>query len=703
MRPAARFVIALCLSLFVGSVSADTPSAAAWPGFSEGSAIRVTSRLAFYEDAAGRADAGEILAMYRSGTLPALGRDFLNEGYTASTFWLVLPIPRGAEGRRLILFATNVGMYRLDGFLPRADGSFERSSGSYLEPYRGRAQPLINPALSFVAPGNEAGSSGVFIFKLRSDSGLNTSFTLADELGVYKYKYARAVLIESVFAVLLAMLAYSILVMIIAKEREYFYYLLLLVFYILYLADLQGLDFQFLIPAVSGSWIRIVSPLLGSCALLLSSVFTKVFLGIDRRTRIMDCCVFTVMALALSLGVLSVSGLRYDIVSRYGNDSAALIVLVEIALAIVRTAQGYRPARIFLVANLGVVAGVFTYSLSINGVLPDNLVTSGASLIGQALQLILFAASLAFKLNLEKSERIAAQENLILHDVAFRKFVPFEFIEFLGKKEITEISLGQHVEKRMSVMFADIRSFTSLSEAMTPRETFDFINAFLKRIVPAVKDYGGFIDKFIGDAIMALFPHEPDEALQAAIEIQQSITDYNEERAERGEVPIRAGIGMHTGSLMLGIIGDEERHESTVISDAVNLASRVEKLNKFFGTSILITEETFKNLEDPLAFKYRFLGRVKIKGKTQNSSLFEVFGGEAEDLRMRKLNTQREFEQGLVAYLMRDFPRARALFAGVIRANREDRAALFYYAQAKHAMVSPPPVSWDGTVDAGSA
>ena len=407
------------------------------------------------------------------------------------------------------------------------------------------------------------------------------------------------------------------------------------------------------------------------------------------------------MAASAILGLLAISGLRYDLVSQYGNDLSSFVAVALIAITVARIVQGFKPARFFLAANLGVVLGVVTYDLAVNGLLKNGFLAWNSILLGQALQLVLLSASLAFKLYLEKSQRITAQATLLEHEAAFRRFIPFEFLEFLGKSEISEVSLGQNVEKEMSVMFADIRSFTSLSEAMTPRENFDFINDYLSRIVPTVKDYGGFIDKFMGDSIMALFPHEAGDALRAAVEMQQAITDYNEERAARGDVSIRAGIGLHTGRLMLGIIGDEERLESTVISDAVNLASRVEKLNKFFGTSILITEETFKATNDPLGFQYRFLGRVKVKGKSESSSIFEVFGGETEELRSRKLATQRDFEQGLVAYLLREFPRARALFAEVLRANREDRAAFYYYVHAKRAMESPPGSDWDGTIEAG--
>jgi adenylate cyclase len=700
MKAATRALLILGLALLSARVPAGAESG---PGIG-GSRLDVAPRLYVYEDLSGGADPGSILGLYRDGRLPPLGRDSLDEGYTRAAFWLVLPLPEGLDAGRLFLYATDMGLYRMELFVPRADGSFDRVEGSYADPYAERAVPLINVALPFQAPPADAPPDRrLIVFKIETDSSLHTSFVLSDALGLYGYKYDRAALLASVFAILLSLLLYNAIVLLIARDRQYLFYLLYLATYVSYLADLQGLDFQFLFPAAPGSLVRILSPLLGSCTLVLSVLFSKAFLGIGRKDRVLRVAMYALMAAGASLGALALSGLRYDYVSRYGNAVSTLVVLALIAVSVARILQGNRSAILYLVANAGLVAGVVAYGLMVNGLARDGFLAANASLLGQALQLFLFSASLAYKLNLEKRERKAAEATLLSHEAAFRRFIPFEFLQFLGKKEISEVSLGQNVEEEMTVMFADIRSFTSLSEALSPRETFDFINEYLQRIVPTVKDYGGFIDKFMGDSIMALFPNEPGDALRAAVEIQQAITDYNEERAARELVPIRAGIGMHTGSLMLGIIGDEERLESTVISDAVNLASRVEKLNKFFGSSILITEETFKGVDDPLGFQYRFLGRVKVKGKSRSSSIFEVFGGEADSLRQRKLATQRDFEQGLVAYLLRDFPQARASFAEVLRANKADRAAYYYYMQAKKAMETPPGPEWDGTIDTGNS
>jgi two-component system, sensor histidine kinase LadS len=695
MKSFARALFTSAFLLFAAAISAQafTPGRVSW----------IASDLKVYEDAQGKAGADEVLRMYRAGALAPLGHRSLSPGYTTSTYWLVLPLPEGSEGKRLYLFTTDAGLYRLEGFVPLPGGSFDRSSGSFAEPYALRQAPIINPALAFVVPEGLPPESRVIVFSVRTDSGLHTSFLLADEVGLFKYKVQRSVLLASIFAVLLSLFAFNAFALVFSGGRRHFYYVLYLGTYILYLFDLQGVDFQFLFPGLSGEWTKAISPLLGSLSLVLSALFAKAFLGIDRRSKILRPCLYALAALGASLGLVSLTGLRYDYVSRFGNNLASFFVVAAILVTIIRIFQGYKPAVFFLIANAGVVAGVLAHGLGENGHLPDSLIVSNASLLGQALQLILFSASLTYEQSIERRERIAAQELLQSQEAAFRKFVPLEFLEFLGKREISEVVLGEHVEEEMTVMFADIRSFTALSEVMAPDENFEFINDYLRRIVPTVKDYGGFIDKFMGDSIMALFPNQADDALRAGIEMQQAITDYNEEREAKGETPIRVGVGLHTGSLMLGIIGDEERLESTVISDAVNLASRVEKLNKFFGSSILITESTFKSIQNPLGFQYRFLGKVKVKGKSAPAAIFEVFGGETEELRSRKLSTQRDFEQGLVAYLLRDFRQARAHFAEVLRANREDKAAVYYYLHAKRAMEVKPGDDWDGTIESTGA
>ncbi|MCX8110225.1 MAG: adenylate/guanylate cyclase domain-containing protein, partial [Syntrophorhabdaceae bacterium] len=163
---------------------------------------------------------------------------------------------------------------------------------------------------------------------------------------------------------------------------------------------------------------------------------------------------------------------------------------------------------------------------------------------------------------------------------SYSHFVPQEFIRLLGKEDIIDVGLGDHKEMTMTILFSDIRDFTALSEGMTPKDNFAFINSYLEKMEPVIAKEGGIIDKFIGDAIMALFPKDADSAIKGAINMLKQLETYNNERKQSGLKTIKIGIGINTGLMMLGIIGGRTHMESTVISDAVNLASRIESMTK---------------------------------------------------------------------------------------------------------------------------
>lgn len=208
-------------------------------------------------------------------------------------------------------------------------------------------------------------------------------------------------------------------------------------------------------------------------------------------------------------------------------------------------------------------------------------------------------------------------------NLSIERFVPQAFLSIVGKPSIVEVELGDNKRERMSILFSDIRSFTTLSEGMTPDENFAFINAYLERMGPVIRDHDGFIDKYIGDAIMALFANA-DDAVRAGLAMLATLEEFNAGRRAAGLAPVAIGVGINTGSLMLGTIGEKHRMDGTVISDAVNLASRVESLTKDYGVPLLISEFTREELADPAAYDIRPVDVVVVKGKTQPVAIHAV-------------------------------------------------------------------------------
>jgi len=281
------------------------------------------------------------------------------------------------------------------------------------------------------------------------------------------------------------------------------------------------------------------------------------------------------------------------------------------------------------------------------------------------------------KLFTNKLEKLH-KEKLYQIKQAYERFVPREFLSLLDKQSILEVQLGDHVEKEITILFSDIREFTHLSENMTPQENFNFINSYLKQMAPVITQHHGFIDKYIGDEIMALFPTNANDAVQGAISMLKTLIKYNQGRKRADYRSISIGIGLNTGPLMLGTVGGQNRMDGTVISDAVNLASRVEQLTKIYGTPLLITEYTYIKLANPYQYMMRVIDAVKVKGKSSEVTVYEVFDADTPESIALKKQTLSTFQQGFVLYHCDQFYDALPFFEQVLLANPNDRAAQVY-------------------------
>lgn len=275
-------------------------------------------------------------------------------------------------------------------------------------------------------------------------------------------------------------------------------------------------------------------------------------------------------------------------------------------------------------------------------------------------------------------EKENLSERLKRLNETYSRFVPVSFLEFLGKERLEDMRPGDQIRKKMSILFADIRSFTEISESLDSKESFELLNSYISEMEPIIRSHNGFVDKYFGDAIMALFSESSEDAVQAAISMQNRILEYNQNRIAKGERAIRVGIGIHTGSLMLGLVGSEGRMESTVISEAVHLASKLEALNKYYGSNVLISQESFEDLRDPGRFILRKLDRLKFKGKSDDLYIYELgdYLSDTEKEAFRK--SKAHFEKGVNLFQGGRYLDSGEAFREALRLYPGDRAANSY-------------------------
>ena len=281
---------------------------------------------------------------------------------------------------------------------------------------------------------------------------------------------------------------------------------------------------------------------------------------------------------------------------------------------------------------------------------------------------------------------------------AHARFVPHQFLASLGRENIQDVRLGDHASKSLSVLFSDIRGFTPLVSSLSPRASIDFINAYIGHMEPAILASGGFIDSYIGDAIMALFDGPADDAVAAGVAMLRALQVFNAERASAGLPAVAMGVGINTGALMLGTIGGPNRIKCGVIGDPVNLAARIEGLTKQMSVPLLVGDETVRGLARPAAHLLRPVGRVVLVGRIDPVVVHEVFDADPPRIRDAKAAALDRYRDACAAYYARAWADARAGFDAAAQACPDDHVALEYRQRCVALLEHDPGPDWTGVL-----
>jgi len=302
-----------------------------------------------------------------------------------------------------------------------------------------------------------------------------------------------------------------------------------------------------------------------------------------------------------------------------------------------------------------------------------------------------------------KNEPIGSM--LVFEDITNEKRLKGTMARYMTKEvaerllEAGDAMLGGQ-SQTASVLFSDIRSFTSISEHVGPQETVSMLNEYFTIMVDIIFNYGGILDKYIGDAIMAVFGvpfttgEDADHAVMAAIDMLKALRKFNALRIKNNKMPIHIGIGINTDEIVAGNIGSLKRMDYTVIGDGVNLASRLEGANKYYGTSLLISELTLKNLKG--TYMYREVDRLRVKGKARPVTIYEILDYHDTTSFKNLQDVIEIYNEGIGLYRKAQWDKSIGLFQKALSLNPDDHLTRMCIERCEHFLTHPPPEDWDG-------
>ena len=482
------------------------------------------------------------------------------------------------------------------------------------------------------------------------------------------------------FGILLAALFFTVYGFFMSPEKATIWMLFYLLGIIFYILGFEKLDFALFHP----EWPLQRSTQL-PCLIALFSIclFCRDFFRVNhKRTPWLNRFLYLILGfitLTAALTMILPTVKQGLIFVTFSAIFASCIVLV---IAIAYWQRGEKQAKFFFISWSWLLLAIIIFSAQVLDILPQNEFTNRTVFVGISLQVCTLALYPFYKLYVARIELKRMLRRTINHsryilkiNRTMGKFVPNEFLAVLGRKDITEVQLGDHVECTMTILFSDIRSFTYLSEGMSLEENFRFITNHFQKMEAIVRENHGFVDKFIGDAVMALYPKSADDALRSGIMMQKSIDKQNKHHSESGNPPIRIGISLNTGVLTLGVLGGEGRMENTVISDAVNIASHLESFNKIYSTKMILTQETVDNLTRPQDFLMRKLDRIQVGGKKKSINIYEVLEADEDHIYEAKKKTLKHFREGQNYYEQKKYTEAIPFLKHCIEQFSGDRTA----------------------------
>ena len=268
----------------------------------------------------------------------------------------------------------------------------------------------------------------------------------------------------------------------------------------------------------------------------------------------------------------------------------------------------------------------------------------------------------------------------------FDKFIPKQIVRMFGKKNATELELGAKVQKEVTTLYCDIRNSQAVSSTLSMEENFNYINSYLNLVSPLIRKHNGFVDKYLGDGVLAVFT-SPDQAINCAHAIYKIISLKNIQNKSMPNLDV--GISISTEEVIFGVVGDEVRKAPAIISNAMDILTKMQDIIKKFGCVIVFSKNTLNSISGKTDISYRYIGNVQIEDNKQLISLFESLSVYKKHKREKLEKYRTEFEEGVRQYNNAKFSEAQIIFENVYRQERDDKVCYVYYNKCAEKQISP--------------
>ncbi|MCS7205161.1 MAG: hypothetical protein NZ853_05650 [Leptospiraceae bacterium] len=519
----------------------------------------------------------------------------------------------------------------------------------------------------------------VFV-KIRSQGSIQVPIRLLNHKRYVIEEHFNQLMQGIYYGIMVAMVFYNLFLLLSIKDLTYLYYIVYILGISLFNLVFTGYAFEYLWPYYPDFGNQVMPFSIGFLA-FFGSIFSVKFLRLRNYSLVFYRLFLALIVIYFSIMVLSFI-LSYEISIKIANYTIILFAFLSISSSLLTYKKGWKPARFYFISWIALLVGMLLLALKQLGLLPSNFLTNYGVQIGSASEVILLSLALADRVNVLKEEKEKAEREILETKVlmleSFSRFVPKHFVNILQKESILDIKKGDATEKEITVMFNDLKNFTVIAEMLNTKETFEFLNKYLEVMSPIILNHRGIIDKFVGDEIMALFDQSVDDSLDAAIAMRRALKNFNESVYNLNLPYVEMGIGINHGKLMLGTVGSEERLDTTVIGDTVNVASRIQQLTRHYGVPIILTENAVSNIRQKEKYYLRKLIPMRIKGKIDPIRIYECFNTDQEEKFEKKLETLPKYNEALYLFETKKFKDSFEIFEEILKSNPNDHVIHFY-------------------------